>query len=126
MSDSKGKIVDAYAEWDDPHAFRVFLVREDQDGHPDLDNAKPMESKIETGDVCATVEGRLYRAAMIRCTKDFVGVRDKVLGWPKKAPAERVAKAVSRELDRIAKGEPCPTAAALQLVLMLLPRGGRR
>ena len=27
-----GKIVQAFAEWDDPDAFRVFLVREDENG----------------------------------------------------------------------------------------------
>lgn len=128
-NDTKGKIVDAYAEWDDPHAFRVFLVREGEDGQPDLDNAKPMEAVHDFGDECESIEGRLYRAAFVKCAKDFVGVTALrgPIGWPKEGPAKRVAKAVKAELARIEKGEPCPTKGAVQLATMLVPKrkGGR-
>lgn len=125
MTESKGKIVDAYAEWDDPDAFRVFLVREDEHGNADLDNAKPMEAVHDFGDECATVEGRLYRAAFVRCARDFAGRPvDRVLGWSKEAPAKRVAKAVKSELARIENGEPGPSAQAVRLAIMLLPRKG--
>lgn len=124
-SETNGKIVDAYVEWDDPRAFRVYLIREvtrnDGDGPClDLDDGTPMES-VMTGD---GVEARLYRAAFLHATKDVARLDacDRVLGWATEAPAKRVAKAVKVELARIEKGEPAPSIEAIQIAIASLPK----
>ncbi len=98
----KGKIVDVYHEWDDPHAFRVFLVRE---GGPE--EGEPMEA-VYLGD---SIECRLFRAAFVKCYRDLgkQDAIDRVLGFEKEAAAKRVAAAVKAELKRIEKGEPAMT-----------------
>jgi hypothetical protein len=120
------KIVEAFAEWDDPDAFRVFLVREvDGEDGIERDDGTPMEA-VYTGD---SVEQRLFFAAMGACPKDFVG-RDagREIGWPKEAPAKRVAKAVNAELKRIEKGDPPPDPHAVSMGLQIakIMKGGRR
>lgn len=119
------KIVEAFAEWDDPHAFRVFLAREDADGFPDMDSATPMESVLDTE--TETVEGRLYRAVILACARDIAHQQyERVLGWPTEAPAKRAAKAVNAELARIAKGEPGPSTVAIQFALAAVSKRRRR
>lgn len=111
-------VTDAYAEWDDPNAFRVYLVRDD-------DTAKPMKAHYRDD---GTVEARLYRAAFLKCPKDFINTEISVgaVGWPTAASAKRVAKAVNAELKRIAKGEPGPTDAdisfAAQIARIMKPK----
>lgn len=125
MVSDKRKIVDAFAEWDDPHAFRVYLLRDGDD----IDAALPMEAVHEVLGADALL-ARLYKAAFVANAKDFAGrdAIDRVLGWPTKAPAERCVKAVKRELRRLEEGKPGPSNEAIQIALMLLPkkyRGGR-
>lgn len=129
--------VDAYAEWDDPHAFRVFLVLGDQ--HPGLD---PIDCDDEDCLCChesvampafggtddGTIESRLYRAAFVACPKDIakLTVDRRALDFATKPPAERVARAVKKELAAIAAGKPGPTDFAIQVALLRVPRKGRR
>lgn len=114
-------IISAYHEWDDPHAFRVYLVRE---GGPDA--GEPMEA-VYTGD---SVECRLFRAAFLKCYKDLAHqeVGEPVLGFQKEAAAKRVAKAVNAEIKRIKKGEPPMTDEqfAIGLQIAKLMNGGKR
>ncbi len=112
------KIVDAIAEWDDAGAaFRVYLVREDADGEPDIDNAEPMEAVLFDG---GEVECRLFKAVFCANPKDFRGhVHSRDLGFDKKTKAERAARAVKKELARIAKGEPGPDMFAMQIAVAL-------
>ena len=95
------QIIDAIAEWDDRgQTFRVYLTREGQD------ESQPMEARLTE----ETIESRLYRAAFMKCYKDFLDKpHERVLGFEKEAAAKRVAKAVNAELKRVAKGEPGPT-----------------
>lgn len=118
----KGKIVDAFAEWDDrDQTFRVYLVREepDRDDETSPEEPQPMEAAILDG----SVEARLHKAAFVRCWRDFTGDHERVLGFAKRTSAERVAKAVKAELKRIEKGDPGPTDHEVhmtaQLALML-------
>ncbi len=115
MSDEK--IVDVYADWDDPHAFRVFLAYETS-GEGDIEY-RPMRAEHFDG-----IEARLYRAAFRDCAKDVANqpVQQGPLGWATEAPAQRVAKAVKKELDRIEKAQPGPSDAAIQMALMLVPK----
>lgn len=123
--ENHGKITDVYVEWDDPHAFRVFLVR---DG--DMDHAEPMSGAghVERG----SVEERLFRAAFVKTPKDFMDqpACEKSLGWPKKGPADRVLKAVRAELVRIDRGEPAvddgTVSMAAQIAKILYSKKGRR
>ena len=119
MSDDR-KIVDAFAEWDDPDAFRVYLVREGEEGNLDL--AKPMEAVIVDG---GAVECRLYKAVFCANPKDFRRQdHERLLGFNREAPAKRAAKAVKRELAKTAKGEPGPDSFTMQIAV-LLARGKR-
>lgn len=109
--------IDAFAEWDDPHAFRVYLSTDiDEDPIP----------------MCAeysgtSVEARLYRAAFVACPKDLGSLTSAggPLGWPKAAPAKRVAAAVRKELGRIKRGLPGVSNDAIKLA-MLMSKGSRR
>jgi hypothetical protein len=121
MSEPKGRIVDAFAEWDDPHAFRVFLIRE-KDG--EQDDGAPMEAVHGVDPLDDPIEARLYKAAFCAHPKDFRGEYDRVLGFKTRTPAERAAKAVKKELKRIEKGEPGPDNLSMQLACMIA--GGRR
>ena len=122
------KIVEAFAEWDDPDAFRVFLRyegEENEDG--DIrEETVPLEADYSASGEMA-IEQRLYWATMYANPKDFVGrVVDRDLGWERKPPAERAAKACNAELERIAKGEPQPdrskTAMDVQIATLMMPR----
>ncbi len=115
------KVVDVYADWDDPYAFRVFLAYETGDGDIDY---RPMRAE-HFGDSVAV---RLYRAVMRDCARDLAKrtVSNEPLGWPTEAPAKRVAKAVKEELARIEKGEPGPSDMAIQMALAMLPKRARR
>jgi hypothetical protein len=112
-------IVDVYHEWDDPHAFRVYLVRE---GGPE--EGEPMEA-VYAGD---SVECRLFRAAFVKCHKDLgpQDACDRVLGFEKEAAAKRVAAAVKKELKAIEKGAPAMSdeqfSLAVQIAKMLAPK----
>lgn len=100
--------VDACAEWDDPEAFRVYLL---QDG-----DAEPVAlKKIHSG---TTTMARLYRAAFAANARDFVGIpaQGRDLGWSKEAPAKRAAKACRAEWT----GSQEPT---IDLVRALAERG---
>jgi hypothetical protein len=123
-SDSNGKIVDAYVEWDDRgNAFRIYLAREEPElGEDDIysePEPEPMEA-VHDDLGTETVEGRLYKAAFCRCPKDvgYMLANDRVLGWPKEAPAKRVADAVKKELAKIEAGEPGPTDLAIQVAVI--------
>ena len=100
------KVVDVCVEWDDPKAYRVFLLREGDD----WDNASPLEAAYGSDSLDDPLMVRLYQAAYCDNPKDFAGrdVRHD-LGWEKDAPAKRAAKAVKKELKRIEAGEPGPT-----------------
>lgn len=115
---------DAFAEWDDAaHLFRVYLVPvvpEDDDDFDPIEQAKPMEPEY----IGASFETRLHRATFIACPKDIGALKvGDPLGWPKEAPAKRVAKAVKAEIARAVKGEPGPDDAtvawAAQIAKML-------
>jgi hypothetical protein len=125
---AKGKIIDAFAEWDDPHAFRVFLVREEPDDESELEDPQPMEAVFGLDSWDDPIEARLYKAAFVACWKDLAGrpAVDRVLGFEKEAAAKRVAKAVKAELKRIEKGEPGPTDEAVSLTAQMLRKKGRR
>lgn len=118
------KIVEAYAEWDDPDAFRVFLRYESKDGL--REETVPLEAEYMPN---GTVEQRLYYAAVYANPGDFVGrPADREIGWEKEPPAKRAAKACNAELKRIAKGEapPDPQAVSLGLQLAAVMKGKRR
>ena len=97
------KINSAHAEWDDPHGFRVFLVR-DNDDHTPMCAAHDRLGE--------SIEGRLYRAAVVACPLDFahMSTGGKPLTWRDREACERVAQAVNEELDRMRKGLPGPSA----------------
>lgn len=112
VSDDR-KIVDAVVAWDDPHAWRVYLVRE---GDENLDLAQPMDTVIADG---GAVECRLYKAVFCANPKDFRNQEhERLLGFETEAPARRAAKVVKKELARIAKGEPEPDTFAIQVALL--------
>lgn len=124
---SKGKIVDAYAEWDDrAERFRVYLVREvertdDEQTFTDRDDGEPMASVLIGGEI----ECRLYRAIICAHPKDFGGAHERLVGFAGKsgrAKAERAAKAVKAELLKIERGEPGPSDMACQIAGILMPR----
>jgi hypothetical protein len=76
-------IIDAYAEWDDPHAFRVYLVEE----YDEFEN-KPLKASYTENDT----HGRLFRACFLANPKDFAGQTVGILWsagrrWP--PPSER-------------------------------------
>ncbi len=106
------KIVDAYAEWDDPDAFRVFLMY-------DNDDTEPVEAEYwHFGEW--TLNQRLFYAMVRDNPKDFVGrPADREIGWLKEPPAKRAAKAVNKELARIAKGEPPPDLQTVNMGLQI-------
>ena len=122
---SEPKIEDAFAEWDDKRQlFRVFLTKAvvecpEECGfcegcNPEQDLFLEPEHFPETATMV-----RLYRAAFCANPKDF---RDQLvrepIGWAKRAPAERAAKAVQRELARIEDGSPGPTNEAVRMALI--------
>ena len=120
-------ITNAYAEWDDDgQKFRVYLEREytdpdEYDGdEEDPNEARPLKSEI-TAD---SIDARLYKAAFCAHPKDFGGDHERLVGFDKKAAAERCAKAVVKELKRIEHGEPGPDAWAIQVALAF--SGARR
>lgn len=121
MSDEEGKVVDASAQWDDQDGiFRVHLIRE-KDGT--RDDGTPMEAVIVDG---GETECRLYQAVFCANPRDFMDkAHTRDLGFEKRAPAERAAKAVKRELQRIEKGEPGPDAMTIQVAIMLAGRSRR-
>ncbi len=108
------KITDVYVEWDDPRAFRVYLVRAGGE-----DDARPMRNvgHAQRG----SVEERLVRAAFVKNPKDFMSIpmHEQSLGWSKKGPAERAAKAVKTELVRIERGEPEVDDATVNMAAQL-------
>lgn len=115
-------VVDAYAEWDDPHAFRVFLMFSD-------DTTEPVEAEYHHFGEW-TLNQRLFAAMMRDNPKDFIGrPADREIGWGKEPPAKRAAKAVKKELARIAKGEPPPDMQrinmGLQIAAMMRPKKAR-
>lgn len=111
-------MLQAVAEWDDrAQLYRVFVERED------ADEFEPMTAVHDfDGDDKQTPEGRIYRAAFVKCPKDFRGLTvGDPIGWPKKAPADRVARAVNAEIKRMHKGLPGPTSDVVRLVLAFTP-----
>ena len=107
----------AYAEFDyEANEFRVFLTRTD-----DKDSDQ-LRSEFE-GDALMV---RLYKAAFVACPKDIGNLKitpgKLECGWDKNPPAQRVAKAVERELGRIAKGDPPISEAVVQLALQMIKR----
>lgn len=121
--DHPREAVNAYAEWDDPDAFRVFLMYSD-------DTSEPVEAEYHTQGEW-TLNQRLYYAMVLANPRDFVGKpTSREIGWPTKPPAERAAKAANKELKRIAKGEPPPdpiaTADGLRFATIAMPRKAAR
>lgn len=122
--DHPREVVSAYAEWDDPDAFRVFLMYSD-------DSVEAVEAEYHVGGEW-TLNQRLYYAMVRDNPKDFVGrPADRgEIGWDKEPPAKRAAKAVNAELKRIAKGEPPPDPQEvtlwLQAATMMMPRKAAR
>ncbi len=121
--DHPREVVNACAEWDDPHAFRVFLMYSD-------DTSEVVEAEYHHSGEW-TLNQRLFYAMQYDNPKDFVGREvDRDLGWDKEPPAKRAAKAANKELKRIAKGEPPPdkqkTALGLQIMAMMMPRKAAR
>lgn len=126
------KIVDAVAEWDDrEQLFRVYLFRDStpkdcSDPNCDGDCADEMPPEPEPLNAVhfdPAWEARLYKAVFCANPKDFKGLKaGDALGWSKRAPAERAAKAVKRELARIEKGAPGPTDYDVQFALLGVKR----
>ncbi len=115
---STAKVVGAYAEWDDPTCFRVYLVRDD-DSDPE---------PLRSGLFGAGEHVRLYRAAIAANARDFTqDARERLVGFEKEAQAKRAAVAVKRELKRIEKGEPPIDDHALYMAAQIGQMlGGRR
>ncbi len=107
---SERRYTDAIVEWDDPEAFRVYLIPED--GEP------VALEKVHMG---ATTMARLYRATFAANARDFVDMpaQGRDLGWPKEAPAKRAAKACRAELKRIAEGLPGVDDATLGMAAQI-------
>jgi hypothetical protein len=115
-------IEDVYAEWDDPDAFRVFLMYSDN-------TTEPIKAEYHHADEW-TLNQRLFAAMIHDNPKDFVGQKAGEIGWERRPPAVRAAKAVKKELARIAKGEPPPdmqkVSLGLQIATMMMPRKAKR
>jgi len=119
IKEDASKINGVFAEWDDPKAFRVYLISEDGESEP-----------LRAAFMDESLHCRLFQACFLANPKDFAGqsVEDRLVGWSKEAPAKRAVKAVQKELKKIAKGEPGPTreqvSFAAQLALILKkPKG---
>ena len=128
MKDER-KITNAYAGWDDRDGkFRIYLEgdyvdpEEYEGDEEDPNEARPLKSEI-TAD---SIDARLYKAAFCAHPKDFGGEHERLVGFDKKAAAERCVKAVAKELKRIEKGEPGPDVFAMQIALMFAKSKKRR
>lgn len=109
------------AEWDDHgDVFRVYLERtyvdtdEYRGEEKDPNEMRPLRSDI----LGETVDARLYLAAFCAHPRDFRGAHERLVGFDSRPAAERAAKAVTKELKRIERGEPGPSAFEVQVALM--------
>ncbi len=121
VDDDGRPITAATAEWDDQgEAFRVYLERtyvdpdEYRGEEKDPNELRPLRSDI-LGD---TVDARLYLAAFCAHPRDFRGAHERLVGFDTRPAAERAAKAVTKELKKIARGEPGPSEFEVQVALV--------
>lgn len=119
---SEGKIISAFAEWDDRRGvMRVYL----DDG---TDNPPMLQREVH-GNV---THARLYRAAFIANPKDFSraaglnSTTEPAIGWEPRddddtrGRAERAADAVNAELVRMRARKPGPTDAQVNAAAQLV------
>jgi hypothetical protein len=126
----KNDILRAYAEWHDREGcFAVFLAREDEDGHEDVDHSTPLRQFGHCIGVTGAdpVEARLAWAASIHCPKDLAGcgAQDVFLRFAKEAQAKRVASRANKELAAYRKGKPVLEGTGAQIVYMMAGGKGK-
>jgi hypothetical protein len=118
MSDAKGKIIDAYAEWDDPRAFRVYLVREGAD-----DDGAPMRAHYSDD---GTVEARLYRgggrSARRPKQRAAMGSLRRLRGWTSStADAWRPNRPCRQRVDEEGAGAPSSSSRPMARARLAIP-----